>query len=247
MVKKNEQAYADRKYILDRLSNPKEREVTIKFLSQLTKLTEEQLNSATFEENKNTPAINIFVPTEDWGNLNTTAYSIPSKHDLQINIIFAPKGFALKAIAHEEEHNKTNLMRYTSEINNYLAVKNLMLTELISIFFDVLSSNSKLTKDQGIAEIQLRFTRFYIDYYLDHYLKSKPNLTNEEKQEIKDKTLDELSSKLHAISNALDTLTAQEIMLVLRQSSWDKVERALKERVLLKQKHIKKKSKRLSV
>lgn len=241
-LNKIEIAYAMRDWILNKLSENKESVLGI--LSTITKLDEELLAQSKFEKSENTPALNIFVPVEDYANLKVNGFSRLIKLGLYVNVIFVPKENAKNVIEHEEEHTTTQLARYNSEINNPITVKEGILTELVSIFSNAFAKEKQLTTNERIAEIYNRFKKYYIDHYLEYYLKSKPKLTQKQKSKIRFALLDEFSQKLHAISESLDYLTPQEVMYVLRQTTWSKLENALNTRIKLKQYYLEKRNRK---
>lgn len=241
-----EDAYKGREYFLKKLKTAKSPGFFRSWLSGINKqldlgLTAKQIERATWRLSSNVLAINIFMPaSKDIPYLPYSGESHSIRNPaglLYFNIIYVEgqgpeqKKLMTQSAVHEEAHVTTSLQRDSRGIKSITDVKEYALRELISL----------LTECKSVSEYhkQKDDLRSILGYALfAPFLKLSKEYPKRYSAKREKAVLDKRSINLDAISEVLTKTTKNpyqmplgEVLMVLRQCSWDSVPQALRERM----------------
>ncbi len=223
-----EDAYRARAAFLEKY-NPKTR-AAIYALGLQKYVMPKEFKYVRFRLSQNSLAINIFVksPPQQLAGLSLSKY-VPGIGKVYFNVMLENP----EVILHEEAHTNTFLGRHYINPDNIKTLENLresLLSELIStIAQNPESKNLKLEYDGINAVLQL-------DLFFNRYL-----VANKIKRKNAEREYNLLFSEIQRvqqiISDSLTFLTPQEILLVLRQTTWGKIPKALEEYIRAKRQY----------
>lgn len=203
------------------------------------KIPEELQEKAEWNKSIDGPTINIYLGEQDHyiSEGHSGFIEIDGIGRVFYNVIFAdrhiPTAKAEETLKHENEHARTELVRdanFGREIKTVQDAKELIVSEMISYLSELLIWRTEPITFEKIYN-KLAFVKDNVVIKaIDHLWKNSSEFKGNEPKEIWDKT-----RKLEAaIIKATETLTLSEIILVLRQSELDEIEKKLRERAGLK-------------
>jgi len=205
-------------------------------------LTPAQIAEAHVEISKDSPAINVFVTGVE-GRYDGESFvrEIPGVGMVYFNVIYRDKkSDVFDGVArHEEAHVNTRLLKELSpEINSLTDVKDGLRHELISRLAEFYPPGAKAGEDSiqerlFFESVLLGYLKLDMKTLLGELQKNRPEKYSGARTRYAGGLVAQTNKIIRTIRGALIYLPLQELLMVLRQTSWPDIPRVLNERVIL--------------